>query len=132
MRKRFERAALDLGTDAAFSRLDTDVGSFLVSIQDVEAFADGSRLGLRIGNLTSATVAGCTLIARYGTRKPSSDTPDKPRADLQEKRSIVTRNLHPGTWNTVALTLPGIVPADLGHLELKMQANRILLAREDG
>ena len=70
-----------------------------VSIQDVKPFADGSRVRLDVGNLTTATVIGCTFFAAYGLRAPDNVESFGQRPKMRTKEIKVTKDLRPGVWN---------------------------------
>ena len=131
---RYKSTVLDPG-EREFSRLDTSVGSFARPIQDVAAHADGVRVRLHVGNLTTATVNGGTFQAKWGPRRPSPQAQDFSRKytewskSLRDKRIDFLEDLKSGAWNNVTLTLPGLSPAQFGHLELSMETNKISLLR---
>ena len=131
---RYKSTVLDPG-ERGFSRLDTSVGSFAIPIQDVAAHADGVRVRLHVGNLTTATVNGGTFQAKWGPRQPSLRDKDFSRKytewskSLRDKRIDFLEDLKSGAWNDVTLTLPGLPPAQFGHLELSMETNKISLLR---
>ncbi len=133
MRDRYKNATFDPASSEGFSRLDTSVGSFAVSIQDVRPHADGVKVRLHIGNLTTATILGGTFKVKWGPRVPEEKDwlthyEDWNKA-LKEKEMNFMDELKPGTWNNVTLTLPGIRPDQFGHLELSMDTDRISLLR---
>lgn len=129
----YKKASFDPAAAEGFSRLDTSVGSFAVSIQDVKPHADGVVVRLHVGNLTSARVNGGTFKVKWGPRRPPSGEKEWFKAfsdwkkNLKETEVKFTQELRPGTWNNVRLALPGIPPAKFGHLELTMKTDRISL-----
>ena len=129
---RYKSAALD-PSDQGFDRLDTSVGSFAVSIQQVSAHADGVRVRLHVGNLTTATVNGGKFKVKWGTRGPKAEGKDwvskynSWEKSLLKKEISFTEELRPGTWNNVTLVLPGVPPEKFGHLELEMDSSQIKL-----
>jgi outer membrane murein-binding lipoprotein Lpp len=52
-------------TAKGFERIDTDTGSFFISVEDVQPYLDGYKLRLKIGNPSSATfnavLPGCPV-----------------------------------------------------------------------
>ena len=133
MRDRYKNATYDPAAGEGFSRLDTSVGSFAVSIQDVRPHADGVKVRLHVGNLTTVTIKGGTFKVKWGPRMPASEGEDwlthytDWEKTLKEKEVKFTDELRPGTWNNVTLTLPGIRPEQFGYLELSMNTERISL-----
>jgi cell division protein FtsB len=133
-RDRYRNAIFDPG-EKGFSRLDTSIGSFAISLQDVTSYADGVRVRLHIGNLTTATVNGGTFKAKWGPRGPSYEDKDylakynQWAKSLREKTIDFQDELRSGTWNNVALVLPGVPPDRFGYLELSLETSRISLLR---
>lgn len=134
-REQYTTASFDPAADEGFSRLDTSIGSFAVSIRDVRPYADGVRVRLDVGNLTSASVTGATFKVKWGSRTPDMTEVSgdsvlaymKWQESLKEKETTIHNELKPGSWNRVTLTLPGTSPEDFGHLELSMNAGQISL-----
>ena len=62
----YKTATFDPAADQDFCRIDTSVGTFAVSIQEVKPQADGVKVRLHVGNLTSATVRGGTFKTKWG------------------------------------------------------------------
>ena len=120
-------------SDRGFGRLDTSVGTFAVSIQAITAHADGVRVRLHVGNLTTATISGGQFKAKWGTRMPKMEGKGWVASysiwqkSLSEKEINFLEELRPGTWNNVTLNLPGLPPDKFGYLELQMESSQIKL-----
>ena len=132
LKVRFNSAIFD-PSDQGFERLDSSVGTFAISIQEVSAHADGVRVRLHVGNLSTATVGGGKFKAKWGSRQPKMGEKgwiSKYQAwekSLLQKDISFTEDLRPGTWNNVTLILPGVPPEKFGHLELQMETTQIKL-----
>jgi len=121
----YSKATLD-PAQRTYARLDANIGTFAVVLTDVRPFADGVRVRLNLGNLTSATFTTATLALKYGRRPPVDYSAwDAWKASLREKKESVTEKLLPNHWNPVQLVLPGIEPKDFGYLEVSMSTNMI-------
>jgi Protein of unknown function (DUF3251) len=124
-------------TESTFQRIDapSGFGSFAVSVKDVQAFGDGVRVQINFGNLTTAAFSGVTLKMRYGPRAPDmSDAEwagkyDLWNAALKTKELSLTQDLHPGSWNPVNVTLPGIAADRFGYLELSLNTTSVSLTK---
>jgi hypothetical protein len=133
MREQFHTAVFDPAASEGFSRLDTSVGSLAVSLEEVGPYADGVKLRFHVGNLTTATIKGATFKVKWGPRMP--EAPDESfltryerwQKALREKEINVTKDLKPGTWNNVTITLPATRPDEFGYLELSMETSQISL-----
>lgn len=120
-------------SESSYLRVDGDLGSFAVAISDVRPFADGVRVTLKLGNLSSATYSGATLRMEYGPRAPSGKGTDPVDAAatwleaLQEREEKVSAKLGPGRWNPIQVTLPKIDPKEFGYLAISIETNEIAL-----
>ncbi len=77
-----ESAVFDPSADVGFAQLDTSLGAFFVSLEDVRSFADGVRVELHVGNVFAATFGGTTFKAKWGPRTP---TRQEGEGDLYER-----------------------------------------------
>lgn len=119
-----------------YSRLDSTTGSFLISVQGVKSYADGCKVALDIGNLTTATYKGFTMHAGWGQRNPMEKEEAALReypkwlGSLKEKNISFADELRPATWNRVELVLPSTKPEDFGYLELSnLETNTVSFLR---
>ena len=134
----YRTAELD-PTAREFQRLDTSVGALAVAIRNVQPFADGVRVLLAIGNLTSATLGKVEIRAKWGKRRPTykkgSSYVQETKLwldSLKERPISLTQDLKPGHWNKVSLTLPGTPPQEFGHLEISITSSAIALTESRG
>jgi hypothetical protein len=127
-------AMFDPSASAGFSRVDANLGTFAVSMQDVRPYGDGIRVRANLGNLTSATFDGVELSVTWGARSPyaSTDTVTAEvyeawRASLRETTVRLTDNLRPGHWNPVSFLLPATDLRHFGYIEVGIVTDRISL-----
>jgi hypothetical protein len=123
-------------SDKGFQRLDTSLGSFLVSVNDVKPYSNGYKLVLNVGNPYSASFKGITIKAKWGPAFDSkvSESDEKYYENWQksfrEKEETMTDELKPGTWNVLTLILSPAKAEDLGLIELSMSVSQTsLMAR---
>lgn len=122
-------------TETSFQRVDapSGFGSFAISVKDVRAFGDGVRIQINFGNPTMAAFQGVTLKMRYGGRPPDmsevgwAEKYNVWNGALKTKELTLTDELHPGGWNPVNVTLPGIEASHFGYFELSLNTNTISL-----
>lgn len=124
---RHKTAVLDPSNTNSFAFVDSPIGTFLVVLQDVSAYADGVRVRLYVGNLTTAAINRVGFKVRWGPRMPKVGdqamvTWEK---SLLEKNIFLTDELRPGSWNNVSLDLAGLPPEKLGYVELEMETTHI-------
>lgn len=122
-------AYLDPAAGPSYMVAETNVSPILVSFTSVQAVADGSTVSLKLGNLSTARFSGAKLYARYNVRAPSEDS--ERGAWLKRQRvaeAKVNGDLIPGMWNVVQVSLPGIKPDALGHLEIKVELDTVYMS----
>ena len=121
-------------TSEGYDVLQGPLAAFALSIEDVRAFANGTRLVLQVGNTSSVTFNGADFSVTYGPSSPMDtdaedwlERYDAWREGLMRAELTTSATLSPGVWNEVHLNLPGIEPSALGHLRLEISTNRIRL-----
>src|SRR6185436_9025943 len=83
-------------SESSYQAVDSNLGRFAVSVEDVRQFADGVRIKLNLGNLSSATYNGATIKISYGPRAPTDSNGESADAwlnSLQEREVPVTTKL---------------------------------------
>lgn len=118
--------ALDVSS-RAHQRLDTDFGSFLVSIEDVSPYLNGQRLKLNVGNLSYVTYRGFTITAAWGKKFTAGMKFADWRPSRQEKEISFTDTLLPGRWNRVDLFLVPASAEQLGFVNITMKTSVVTL-----
>ncbi len=106
--------------DTGYSLVDFDLGRLTVQMTDVSAFANGTRVMLRFGNMSAAGLSGVSASVDYGpTDDKGNVIPDKTRT----KEVKFVEIFRPGSWVSVAVTLDGIQPAQLGYVRVSKIAH---------
>lgn len=123
----YESATFDPAAAPAYQRVDTSAGTFAISIEDVKPHADGVKVRLAVGNLTTATFSGGNFKIKWGPRKDKTTRYSDWQKSLTETEQKFTNDLRPATWNKVTLTLPGVPPDKFGYLELSLSTDQIKL-----
>jgi hypothetical protein len=110
-----------------FLRLDSNIGSFLVSLDDASPYLDGYRVKLSIGNPSNAKFQNAKLKVRWGRSLKSTGNYSKWQASLHEKEVDLTNDLEAGYWNQMTVDLIPCNPDELGYLEVSLQTPSIIL-----
>ena len=97
-------------SDQGFDALWHDLGVFAVELPIVTATEKGSRVTLRLGNLTAGAVNNVEAKVEWGT------DPDAPPP--RSERMPLARTVPQGGWSEVALNLEGVPPDRLGFVRL--------------
>ena len=75
-RDQYNFARFDPSEDRAYQRVDTVLGPVLVVLDDVQPFADGSRIKLRVGNIAAAQIGSIKMGVKWHEKMPElSDDP---------------------------------------------------------
>ncbi len=114
--KDFDKFAYLQPGDSGYSTVRYDLGVFTVQLDDIEPYANGSKVALKIGNPLFSAVEGLKAKIEWG-RTTETGSPDNDSAKAKE----ITFNeaLRPGAWTTVPLVLEGIPPAELGFVRVR-------------
>lgn len=121
---RDRRAYLDPSGNGGYGAVQTDVGILLVSVSRVWPKADGTELVLEIGNPSSATYVGAEAQIDYNVRYVGSA---EWRNSVRTTRTKILKPLHPASWNTITISLPGIKPDLLGYLAVNVDPDEVRL-----
>jgi hypothetical protein len=111
-------------TDKGFSRIDTNGGTFFVSVVKAEPYLNGYRLFINIGNPSMATFDGVKMTFLYGDSEKL--------AELQTKEISSPAKLAAGAWTQVEATLAPATTDNLKYVTLSMETNTLLLRRARG
>lgn len=101
---------------SGYSILKTDIGVVTVSLENVLAYANGSRVTLHFGNTTSATIYGVKAKFEWG-RVDMNSRPDN--GTTRSKEISITQSLSGGVWNSVSIVLEGVPASELGFVRIK-------------
>jgi outer membrane murein-binding lipoprotein Lpp len=97
-----------LPADTGYSTMRVDVGVLVVSIEDIQPYASGSRVKLRFGNPTTGRTQGLRLKLEWGGT-----------GDIKAKDHTLSEILMPGSWATVSLPLEDVPPKEFSGLRLR-------------
>jgi hypothetical protein len=113
-----------------------------VACKGAEAYLDGQKLILHIGNPYNMTYSGFDLKAEYGSRPepyPSEPTPeeisewqsknDEWQKTLKQKSLSFTTELPPGSWTKVEMILTPAKPEEVAYIRISMITNQVSLRR---
>jgi len=115
-----QRAQADQGvaflkpSDPSFHRISTGMGVLALSVADVSAYANGSRVLLNLGNPMSAVLQGGTARVEWGRVDPSGD----PTGQVFSQEATFAADLPGGSWGKVELNLADVPPNELGYVRV--------------
>lgn len=124
----YKFAVLDLSS-RAYERIDTDSGTFFISVKDASPYVDGYRIKVCIGNPYDGAYNGFKLKVTWNVAltKIKDLGWDKWKENERTKEASYTDVLQPGTWTTIDLLLPATAPDQLGYVTLVMETDTIAL-----
>ena len=114
---------------SGYARIDTTSGTFLVVVTDFKPYANGYRLGLKVGNPSAARYSDAKLKLKWGKPwdakiQPSSEEWEK---SLHQAETAI-RELRPATWNRASVVLSPAVAEDTGYVQISMVTDQVILA----
>jgi Protein of unknown function (DUF3251) len=101
---------------SGYGLIFADLGPLTVSLKNVQAYANGSRITLEIGNLSSAAIVGLKTKVEWGP----TDKEGLPIETKVRKREInFNEILQSGSWNVVEFVVEATQPQEIGFVRFK-------------
>ena len=107
-----------------FQRVDSQLQTFYVSVQDVKPYGDGQRIVLHIGNPSSASFNNIGFKIKWASRPPELSEKNwiiKFREwgkTKKEKEVTITESLNAGSWSRTVVTIAPAKAEQFGWLEI--------------
>lgn len=112
----FDQIAYLTPGSTGYTTVKSDLGTITVSLEDITSYANGSKVELRFGNTTAATINGFSALLEWG----SMDANGYPDNTASKNREVnFSQSLKSGAWTKAKVVLEGIPPADLGYIRVK-------------
>jgi hypothetical protein len=108
-------AYLTPGADG-YSVIRSDLGLLTVALKNIAPYANGSRVTLRFGNTTSATINGVKATLEWGSVDEKGHAIN---ATAKSKNVTFNEPLRTGSWTSVAVVLEGVPATNLGFVRVK-------------
>jgi hypothetical protein len=112
----FEKIAYLQPGDEGYSTVRYDLGVLTAQLSNVEPYANGSRVTLKLGNPLYSAVSGVKAKVEWG-RTDEKGSPDNESA--KSKDITLSETLLPGAWTSTQIVLEGLPPTDLGFVRVK-------------
>ncbi|MDX6610935.1 MAG: hypothetical protein QOD75_121 [Blastocatellia bacterium] len=120
-------AELDTTSDS-YQKVNSNNGTFLVSVAKLEPYLNGYKIFLGIGNMTTATFSGFDLSLKWAPKEPAfNDNWLSWHQNKKTKSQHFTQDLLPGRWNQVEVILTPAQAHELGYLEVSIKTNEVIL-----
>jgi len=113
----------------AYQSIETNTGTFLISVGKVEQLEDGVRLHVNIGNPNYADYENFKLKLIWGTKWEGGVTIPygQWRQSLNGAEYTFKGRLQKGKWNTVTIDLSPLGSGPLNYLECEMNVSSVEL-----
>lgn len=82
-------------------------------MESVQSYGNGSKVTLKFGNLTSASLKNLKAKLEWGNINSKGD-PDF--SNKHSREIYFVENFKPGSWTSSSIVLEGVKPADLGYV----------------
>lgn len=113
-------------------RLDTNLGSFFVSLDGITANRDHSQLTLQVGNPYMFEISGFSLHLTYGVAfDPSGHVSyDDWQRSLKSTYEPFKEHLKPGQWNKIEVSLGKTNPDEVKYITVTMVVDNVVLRQK--
>jgi hypothetical protein len=99
-----------------YSVVNSDLGLLIVSLDNIQPYASGSKVTLRFGNLMAGRINGLKAKLEWG----SLDKKGKPINEKTKSREVkFNESLRSGSWTRVDVVLEGISPTELDFVRVR-------------
>jgi hypothetical protein len=102
-------------TAREFQIVKGELGYLTVNIEDISPYANGSRVVLKLGNPSSATLRELSATLEWGR----IDAQGSPSGRVYSKQQSFPDPLAGGTWRQYVVTLADVPPQELGYIRVK-------------
>lgn len=114
------------------TRIDTNIGMFLISVQRMDKIDKGYRVYLQIGNPNSASYGDVKIRMFWGTKPEGAALGveyTKWRQTLAGAEYVYSGTLESGTWTDIAVDVKPAEFDQVQYLECEMEVNTVKLQK---
>lgn len=114
--------------DKGFVRIDSEIGSFFVSMTDIVPYANGYKASFNIGNPNQALYTNPILRVKWG---PAFGNSEAVKAGAKERSNQITilSNLKPGTWNRVSVIMAPAEKNEIESIQVSLETPTVSMAK---
>jgi hypothetical protein len=111
-------------SEKGFSAIHTDYGVFLVSLQNVQQYANGYKVTLNLGNPQNLNFTGVKLGLRWGPEMPKEGFEKVSggykawQSRFRKSEEKISRTIAGGRWNPVEVILAPASADEIGMIEV--------------
>lgn len=108
-------------TDTKYRTIHTNLGNFMVSLDDVVKYAGGYKLSFNIGNPNFASYTNVNIKLHWNTTL-NPNTKDWVKT-MRSKEDTILSPLLPGSWNKVTEIISPATEKEIGFISLELEPN---------
>lgn len=109
-----------------YAIVQMDLTKLTVGLSNIQPYANGSKVTLQFGNLSSATIDGLKATIEWGPVDKDGTAINK---EAKSRDVSFNEALYPGTWNNSEVILEGVPPTALGFVRVKEVSHRAIRMR---
>lgn len=113
--EKMERTAFLTPGDEGYSVVRSDLGVLTIALENVEPYANGSRVTFSIGNPLSSAINGFSAKIEWGKVDERGLAVEE---TVRSKKVTLSQPLRAGSWNYSAFVLDGVPPEQLGFVRV--------------
>lgn len=98
-----------------------DLGELTIGIEDIQPYANGSKVKIRFGNPLAATINGLNMTIDWGAVDKQGHADNN---TAKTKRLEVKESIKSSSWTSATVILEGITPDKLGFIRVKDMSHR--------
>jgi hypothetical protein len=100
---------------SGYSTLRTDLGVLTVSLDNIEPYANGSKVTLNFGNPLASTINGLKAKIEWASTNDKGEMVDESK---HSKSITLNESLKSGSWTITSVVLEGLPPSALGIINI--------------
>lgn len=113
--------------ESEFLPIETYLGTITFNVEDIQPFANGSKVILVIGNPLNASLGKASFHVDYGTLDGQGEILE---GTEKSKQVTVPNDINRGSWNKVPVVLDGLEASKLGYIRIHdFEASQIILTK---
>jgi hypothetical protein len=116
--KKEDPALLSSDSLGSFTVVNTRVGPFLISLENIETYLDGYKLNMKIGNISAAKFSGYKL-------RVLCKSIFEPEKDSDYKEFSFPGSLEPTTWTNASVIIAPAKPEDIKFIKVYLQTDTV-------
>lgn len=121
----FDREAYLSPSKPEYQSVKMDIGYVLVSVDNVNDYANGSKIVLNFGNPTGANISNISADIEWG----QNDASGTPIGEVHSMHHDFTDNLPAASWHKMEVNLSDVPPKLLGYVRIKNLEHKTVFMR---